>query len=131
MSNHATRAAHEPGVKGGGLVPPYPKRHYAMPDHTPPNGRHARGREQRGPWMGTQRLVDPAGRRAANLKARRPEEMAKAIGRVQRRQEAQGGSIAELLTRTAPRNLKDTMSDIFRKLEALQGRTPETKDDEK
>lgn len=133
MSNRATKDAHQPGSKGGGLVPPYPMRHYAMPDHTPPNGKHARGRGQRGPWLGTQRVLDPAGRRAANLKARRPEEMKKAIERVQRRQEAQGGPITELLARTTPKRLKDTMSDIFRKLEALQGRTPEPemKDDEK
>ena len=55
----------------------------------PPSGKHAQGRCERGPWLGTQRIVDPAGRRRANAKARRPEQMAKAMERFEQRQAAQ------------------------------------------
>ena len=109
-----------------GLVPPYPLRHLAGPDHMPPSGKHAQGRCERGPWLGTQRIVDPAGRRRANAKARRPEQMAKAMERFEQRQAAQTPlDIVDVLKNVQPRGLRAAMDDIRRKLNALQGKTEE------
>lgn len=44
-------------------------RGYAMPDHRPPSGRHAAGRERGAVWHGTSRVVDRAGKNRANRKS--------------------------------------------------------------
>jgi hypothetical protein len=56
-------------VRRDGDRRPTLQRGYGAPDHRPPSGKHARGREHATPWKGTSRIVDRAERRRANRRS--------------------------------------------------------------
>jgi hypothetical protein len=71
VHREAQRAGHLPALQAtpGNRSRPTRARGFGAPDHRPPSGKHARGREQALAWRGTSRMVQPAERARRNKRS--------------------------------------------------------------